>query len=357
MIVEQYLPAFHYGDAIGNSTLAFDQFLKKKGIDSRIIALTIDECLRDHACFLDHYTPVDSAIKILHFAIPSILTDLFLGFKKNKVLIYHNITPPQFFVDFSSDLVRFTQAGREHLAKLQNCCQVNIADSAYNAQELIELGFENVSSFPIMIDLDAYRQTASPAYGNLIRDERKNIVFVGRITPNKKIEDLIKTVFFYKKYLSPAVRLIIAGNTNTLPKYFHAVHTMAGHFLLNAEDVFFTGHIPFAELLAVYRSADLFMSMSEHEGFCLPLIESCFFSIPVIAFDTGAVAETLGGGGLLVKTKQHDYIAGLAYELLSSQDLANTLKIKQQQRIQSYQQQSDPEILLKIITDALLDIH
>ena len=88
-------------------------------------------------------------------------------------------------------------------------------------------------------------------------------------------------VFFYKKYISPAVRLIVAGNTRALPKYFHAVLDLAARFFLTSEDVLFTGHLPTDEFLAVYRLADVFLSMSEHEGFCLPLLESCYFQVPV----------------------------------------------------------------------------
>ena len=112
----------------------------------------------------------------------------------------------------------------------------------------------------------------------LLKNERKNILFTGRIMPNKKIEDLIKVVFFYKKYISPAVRLIVVGNTGTLPKYYLAVQDLAARFYLTAEDVLFTGHLPLDEFLAVYRLADVFLSMSEHEGFCLPLLGELLFS-------------------------------------------------------------------------------
>ena len=154
MIVEQFLPAFHYGDAIGNSTLAFQQFLQKKGIESRIIALSIDECLLDKATLFKNHQESPDSIKILHFAIPSELTDFFLRTTGKKIMVYHNITPAHFFADFSTDLARFTNAGRQHLKRLNNCFDLSIADSNYNAQELIELNYNNVHVFPIMINLD-----------------------------------------------------------------------------------------------------------------------------------------------------------------------------------------------------------
>ncbi len=351
MIIEQFLPAFHYGDAIGNSTLSFHNFLKSKGIESRIIALTIDEILEDIAIPFKDYKEDKNSIKILHFAIPSPLTDFFKSIKGKKVMIYHNITPPEFFIDFSEDLVKFTNAGREHLKQLKNTFDLNISDSDYNGKELSDLGYKNVKTFPIIINLNDYKKPYNKAYYNLLKNERKNIIFVGRVTPNKKIEDLIKTLFFYRKYINPSIRLIIAGNTKTLPKYYHAVKDLAARFILTQDDVFFTGHIPFDELLSVYKLGDLFLSMSEHEGFCLPLIESNLFQIPVIAFNAGAVSQTLGNSGILINHKEFDKVAALIDEVLNNEVLNKELKKKAENRIKEYEEESNPELLLDMIKD------
>jgi L-malate glycosyltransferase len=351
MIVEQFLPAFHYGDAIGNSTMSLHRFLLDKGIDSRIIALTIDECLKDSATFFKDYknNPTADSLKILHFAIPSELTDFFLETGGKKVMIYHNITPAHFFTDYSDHLVRFTHEGRKHLERLPDCFDMSIAVSNYNAEDLRALNFRNVQVSPLMINLKDYDLPYSTAYYNLLKDERKNIIFVGRITPNKKIEDLIKVLFFYKKYLSPSIRLIVAGNTRTLPKYFHAVRDMASRFYLSSEDIMFTGHIPFEELLSIYRLGDVFLSMSEHEGFCLPLIESSYFQCPVVAYDAGAVAETLDGSGLVFKEKEVDVVAGLVEKALNDVPLRNKLKSLQSQRIEKYLRDSEPDKLFDLL--------
>ena len=353
MIVEQFLPAFHYGDAIGNSALSFHRFLLEKRIESRIVALTIDESIKDQATSFKEYKnhPTPASLKILHFAIPSELTDFFLETAGKKAMIYHNITPPYFFVDFSDHMVRFTHEGRKHLERLSRCFDLAIAVSAFNAEDLRTLHFRNIKVSPLMVNLEDYDALPSTAYYNLYNDERKNIIFVGRITPNKKIEDLIKVVFFYKKYLSPCIRLMIAGSTRTLPKYFHAVRDLASRFLLTSEDIVFTGHIPFAELLSVYRLGDVFLSMSEHEGFCLPLIESSYFQIPVVAYDAGAVAETLEGSGLVFKEKKVDLVAGLVEQVLENQSLRAQLKTLQVQRIRAYKKNSQPEMLLALLED------
>jgi glycosyltransferase involved in cell wall biosynthesis len=349
MTIEQFLPAFHYGDAIGNSTLRFHDYLLGQGIDSRIIALSIDENMRDRAVFFRDYRENPDSLKILHFAIPSELTDFFQGVNGKKAMIYHNITPPGFFVDFSDELVRFTHEGRNQLKQLKNCFDLVIADSQYNADELRGYGFGDVRVFPIMINLDDFSRPHSTAFLNLFKDERRNIIFVGRISPNKKIEDLIKILFFYKKYISPSIRLVVSGKTDSLPAYFLSLADLASRFLLTSEDIVFTGHIPFEELLAVYRFGDVFVSMSEHEGFCLPLIESCYFQVPVVAFGAGAVSETLGGAGIVVNDKNIPYLATTLERVMADDTLNSQLKTLQKNRIEQYQKQSNPELLLDIL--------
>lgn len=351
MIIEQFLPAFHYGDAIGNSALSLHRFLSEKGIESRIVSLTMDENMKDKAVFFKNYKENPDSLKILHFAIPSELTDFFLDIKGKKALIYHNITPSHFFTDFSDHLVRFTADGRKHLERLADCFDMSIAVSNYNAEDLRQLNFKNVKVSPLLIKLEDYDTPHSAGYYNLLKDERKNIIFVGRITPNKKIEDLIKVLFFYKKYLSPSIRLIVAGNTNTLPKYFHAVRDLASRFYLTSEDIVFTGHIPFEELLSVYRLGDVFLSMSEHEGFCLPLIESSYFRTPVVAYDAGAVAETLDGSGIVFKEKIVPDAAGLVERVLYDEPLNKKLKELQALRIEKYKKDSEPEKLFALLRD------
>ena len=349
MIVEQFLPNLHYGDAVGNSTLALHRFLLAQGVESRVVAMECDAAIRDQAILFRDYRPDTASLKILHFAIPSPLSDFFLELEGKKAMIYHNITPSRFFVGLSDPLVRITAAGREQLKKLDRCFDLAIGDSTYNADELRELGFANVRVFPLLVNLQDYDQPYNRAYLELLKNERKNILFAGRISPNKKIEDLIKTVFFYKKYISPAVRLVVAGNTNSLPKYTIALQDLASRFHLTGEDVFFTGHLPQDEFLAVYRLADVFLSMSEHEGFCLPLLESCYFQVPVLAFDAAAVAETLDGAGILFNDKDPARVSGLIEQVLEKEPLRQRLRAQAAQRIGRYRKQAAAENLLAML--------
>jgi len=346
MIVEQFLSGFHSGDAVGNSVLRFHHFLSSRGLESRIVALAIDPVLCDQAMYLRNYRENPRALKIYHFAIASALSDYFCQSPGKKVLVYHNVTPSRFFNGFSASLERLTAKAREELLKLKDHCQFFIADSRFNAEELHELGVENIFVFPVMSDWPAYERPYSRTFARLFQDGRKNLLFAGRVTPNKKIEDLIKILSFYKKHLSPPVRLIVAGNTQTLPRYYYALRDLASRLQLAAEDLVFTGHLPLDEFLAAYGVADVFVSMSEHEGFCLPLIESCRFGLPVVAYAAGAVAETLGGAGLLLSGKDIATAAVLIERVLNDAALHDRLERSARQRFAAYQRQARPEILL-----------
>ncbi len=347
MIVEQFLPAFHYGDAVSNTALAIDRFLRSQGIESRLVTLTCDENMREQAILFGDYRVDPASIKILHFAIPSPLTGFFQDQRCRKVMFFHNITPARFFPSYSDFFVRFVSAGREHLSLLARSFDLAIGVSEYNAGELRALGYANVRTFPLIVNLEDYSAPASRPYMELLKNERKNILFVGRVIPNKKIEDLVRVLFFYKKYVSPAIRLIVMGNTQSLPKYFHAVADLAARFYLTADDLLFTGHLPQDEFLAVYRSADVFLSMSEHEGFCLPLLESCCFGLPVLAYDAGAVAETMDGAGILFRDKDPARVAGLVERVLEDGDLNGRLRAQGAPRIERYRRQADPALLLE----------
>ncbi len=350
MIIEQFLPAFHYGDATSNSALAFHNYLSEKGIQSKLISLTSDKNVRDKVTLFKDYKVNKSSVKILHFAIPSLLTDFFRETDGKKVMIYHNITPSHFFTDYSEFLVKFTNDGRIHLATLKDSFDLSIGVSEFNACDLRKLKFRNVKVFPLIVDMNDYDKPYSNGYFNLINDDRKNILCVGRIAPNKKIEDAVKMLFFYKKYLSPSIRLIVAGNINSVPKYFAAVRDLASRFYLTAEDILFTGHIKFDEFLAVYKVSDIYLSMSEHEGFCLPVMESFKMGLPVAAFDAGAIKETVGDGGIIFDTKEPEKVAGTLEYLINNEGIRKKIVNSGEKRLKTYLNDSDPAKLLDLIS-------
>ena len=333
MRVDQLIPAFHRGDAIGDTAFHMKSFLVSKGYQSEIFCLTCDRELKS-ACqlFEDFPEPSPSDVTILHFALPSPLTPAFSRLQSRRVIIYHNITPESFFLDYSQEMAQLTRLGRKELEGLVPHVDLALADSEYNRQELHEMGFPKCDVFPLFVDFSKYERSHSAFMYELFDDQRVNILFVGRIVPNKRIDELIKVVFYFKKYISPLVRLIVVGKTSSLPEYYHALIRLADEFYLEPEEICFTGHIPDEEMYALYKASDVLLSLSEHEGFGLPLVESLIFDLPVIAFNSTAVPYTLGDAGILINRKDVDFVSELIHKITDDGELRK--KIIQGQRRQ-----------------------
>ena len=352
MRVDQLVPAFHRGDAIGDTAFHMKEFFRSRGFQSEIFCLSRDEGQEDAcALFSDYGSPAPSDVTILHYALPSPLTAAFAGMPSRKVILYHNLTPHAFFEGFSPEMARISRLGRQELKTLAPSVDMALADSEFNRQELLDAGFTHTRVFPLFVDFAKYTKPMNSFVHELFRDDRVNILFVGRIVPNKKIDDLIRVLFYYKKYVSPLVRLIIVGKTSSLPPYYKSLVRLADEFYLKPEEIRFTGHIADDEMFSLYRASDVFLSLSEHEGFGLPFIESMVFDLPIIAYDCTAVPFTLDGAGVLVRHKKVDYIAELIEIVAHRKPLRQQIILGQQQRLERFKNIDKREILLRIIDE------
>lgn len=350
--VDQLVPAFHRGDAIGDTAFHMKEFFLSQGFRSEIFCLTRDEGLED-ACelFSAFGKPNPTDVTILHYALPSPLTAAFADLPSRKVILYHNLTPPEFFEEFSPEMARISRVGRQELKALASRVDMALADSDFNRQELVQMGYTQTWVFPLFVDFEKYRRPMNRFMHELFRDDRTNILFVGRIVPNKKIDDLIRVLFYYKKYVSPLVRLIVVGKTSSLLPYYKSLVRLADEFYLKPEEICFTGHIPDDEMFSLYSAADVFLSLSEHEGFGLPLIESMIFDLPIIAFDCTAVPFTLDGSGVLIEHKKVDYIAELIDIVAHRKPLRKEIILGQQQRLERFKSIDKKDILVRMIDE------
>jgi glycosyltransferase involved in cell wall biosynthesis len=350
MRIDQLVPAYHRGDAIGDEATFLRGFFLSQGFESEIFRLSSDRELeaesRDFGSFP---APSSGDITILHFALPSPLTDAFRNLRSKKVIIHHNVTSPGFFAGYSEEMVRIARLGREELRSLAGSVDAALADSAFNARELAEFGFREPQVFPLYVDFAKYGKPMNAFLHRLFRDGRANILFVGRVAPNKKIEDLIKVAFYYKKFISPLVRLVIVGKTSSLPSYYRSLVRLADGFLLSPEEIVFTGHVPDDELFALYNAADVFLSMSEHEGFCLPLVESMIFGLPIAAYDSTAVPDTLDGCGILLKEKRVDRVGELLDAIVRDRGLRERIISGQRERLERLRAVGREPFLLRMI--------
>jgi len=248
-------------------------------------------------------------------------------------------------------MARITRLGRQEAASLAGYTHLALADSEYNRLELVDFGFKKTDVFPLFVDFEKYEQPVNPFVYDLYNDERTNILFVGRIVPNKRIEDLLRVVQYYKKFISPLIRLIIIGKTASLPKYYEALIRFMDELFLQPDEVVFTGHIPDAEMFAYYRASDVFLSLSEHEGFGLPFIESLVFDLPAVAYKCTAVPYTLGGGGVLVNGKDFRMLGELIHRLAADKELREKIIKGQRKRLDEFKSLDSQGKLLKHIKD------
>lgn len=319
MIVNQWVPAAHRGDAVGDNARALRGLFRRLGHQADIFALSVDD---DLAGDVHPWTSAESRrgdVTILHFAMPSQMTAAFATLPGARVLCYHNVTPPEFFAPYDAGLTRLTVLGREELETLVGRVDVALGVSDYNRQELEDYGFEPTGILPLLINTSRLTTaTAVPALESMLQDGLVNILFVGRIAPNKKIEDHIRLAEHYKRYVDVYYRFIFVGKTDAVPRYYDAIQALISEYRMLSERFWFPGPASDAELAAYYRNAHAYVSLSEHEGFCVPLVEAMTMDVPVLAYGEAAVPETLGGAGVTFAPKDLEHAAellgGLVYD-------------------------------------------
>jgi glycosyltransferase involved in cell wall biosynthesis len=313
--IHQLLPDIVYGDAVSNHARAIRTELRRHGYASEIFVNRRDERLTTEARLFSEARPAPTDCLLYHHSIGSELTAFVVAHAGPKCLVYHNITPADFYAPYRPGFAWLLETGRANLARLARRFPTSAGVSAFNAAELRACGFQEPGVLPLIIDPAGWNSAPDDNLMARLQDGHINILFVGRIAPNKRLERLVELFAHYRK-LDTSARLIIAGEGRASDPYFqHLVRTIA-RLDLNAH-VELPGTVDDATLLAYYRTAHLYLSLSEHEGFGAPLVEAMWFDVPVLALAAAAVPETLGGAGALF-THDEDpaAVAARAYQLI-----------------------------------------
>lgn len=349
MEVHQMLISMSYGDAITDYTLEIQKILRRQGYHSDIFVEMCDRRMWKHTRRFEQYPEISSSsnILILHFSIFSKVSRLAYYMPDKKILIYHNITPSHFFADYHSHLAGECYHGRRELKAFKDKCELALGDSEFNRQELESLGFPQTGVLPIIIDFKKFDQPADPLVPHLYPKGKTTFLFVGRMIPNKRVEDIIKLFYCYHKYINHRSQLILVGEYLGFERYYNSLRDLIAKLCL--KDVYFTGHVEFEELIAFYKMADVYISMSEHEGFCVPILESLHFQIPVVAYNSSAVPYTMRGGGVLVNHKDFPLIAELIHHILSHPSLKEEIIASQNRVLAELKQVRSDRLLLKYI--------
>ena len=354
MIVNQWVPAVHRGDAVGDHARRTRDLLRAWGHDSDIYAMTADDSLAAEVRAWEAPEAREGDVTILHFATASPMSAAFGTVPGRRVLHYHNVTPARFFAPFDAGLARVSAAARTELAALAGRVDLAVGVSDYNRQELEALGVPRTGVTPILLDLDRLRRAPRvPALEWLLQDGLTNILFVGRIAPNKRIEDHIRLAEHYKRYVDVAYRFIFVGRYDVVPGYYESVRTMVSTYRMLPDRFWFTGPVPEVELAAYYRNAHAYVSLSEHEGLGVPLVEAMAMDVPVLAYAGAAVPETLGGAGVSFRPKDLEFAAELLGGLIYDEPFREGVIAGQRTRVRDFRRdRTEPALrqMLEIVT-------
>jgi len=334
--IHQMVADLHFGDAIGNDARRIRDALRSWGYRSDLLASTLDTESASEGALYHSYHGLDlpGTGVILHHSIGGRVADAALRSRSKRMMIYHNITPAEFFEPYHEDMARLIRKGRLELLLMRGRFALAAADSEYNAAELRALHYENVHVLPIIIAYEQLDLPACPRALAALQGPERKVVFVGRIAPNKKQDDLVRAFACYQR-ISPRSRLYLVGQYLPDERYYHAVQ-QAIHDT-GAIGVVLTGKVSQAELNAYYQKADLFVSMSEHEGFGVPLVEAMHFGIPVLAYKCTAVPETMGDAGVLFTEKRYPELAEMMDLLIEDQGLRERVIAGQRRRLPAFQ--------------------
>ena len=322
MRFSQYLPDLVPHDAISDHARRLHEVLVGAGHDSSIHAAHVDHRLRREAQRWSARSPAPEGVAIYHASTGSPLAGWLRGHAAAGtplVVDYHNITPARYFDRWDAAAAARCRAGRAELASLATCAVAGVADSEFNEAELLDAGYPTTATCPLLVDLDSFRDPVEPGEPQALRRRATRIagagaarsgspeppgtswLFVGRLAPNKCQHDLVAAFAVYRRLHDPAARLELVGSTSSI-LYRRALGDLCAE--LGVDDaVSFVGSATHAELLARFRSAGVLVCLSEHEGFCVPLLEAMVVGTPVVAFAAAAVPETLAGAGVLLDDK------------------------------------------------------
>ncbi len=337
MQIHQLLASLEYGDAVANQALAIQRHLRSWGHESDIFAPSRHPLATAPTRPLAELPTSGSTMTLYHHAFWSEQIHECLGSLSGRLaMIYHNVTPAHYFAPYSGELRDSALRARQALGPLRTLVDEPLTVSEFNRAELREAGYDGVEILPLPVDLSGFDEV-EPSTDVMARygDGWKNFLFVGRLAPNKRQEDVIRVFAWYHRYVDTASRLVLVGAAPEIDAYREDLVRVAQASRV-AEHVVFAGKVSFSELVAYYRVADLFVCMSEHEGFCAPLVEAMSHDLPVIARAAGAVPETLGDAGVLVYGRSVPRIAEVARLLLNDAELRRDVLTRQRARLAAY---------------------
>lgn len=327
--IHQLVHTLSYGDAISGEVLALQRAFRAQNAESEIYAINIHPkycgLAHDYREFVSSNGADYNGEVILHYSLGSPLNELYRTLAKAyRVIIHHNLTPAHWFSSINPRIVKDIEQGVRELPQLCAVSSKIVSDSEFNASEIRDLGFQS-DVLELPIDPQRWQMPANSGIASLLSgDPGIHILHVGRLAPNKCIEDLIRIFYFVHHHCNRKSTLWLPGIDIDTELYSFGLKRLI--YELNLGDaVRMIGCVDDSELKALYQNSSVYLCMSEHEGFCLPIVEAMYFNLPVIAYSSSAIPQTVKHGGVLVNEKRPAEIAELIVEICQNMDLRNKL--------------------------------
>jgi len=338
----QFVPTFEPG-AVGGHMVELQRLWRDERGDAEVFAEHQRGAYEGRARpFRDYGTrrfparPDD--LVVYQMAIGSDVADFVRDRPETLVLNHHNLTPPNLIERWEPGAAHGVQWGIAQLRDLAGRTALAVAVSHYNARQLAEAGYGNFEVAPVLFDLDAFNRDvereALDALSAAKADGGADWLFVGRLAANKCQHDVVRSFALYRRVFDPKARLHIVGPAPA-DAYRAALEELVATLGLGGA-VSITGGVSSGALAAYYRAADVFVCLSEHEGFCVPLLEAMSNRVPVVAFAAAAVPETLGDGGVLLRTKQPAVVAAAVHRVVTDQAVRGQLTAAGERRLQRF---------------------
>ncbi|MFP2927684.1 glycosyltransferase family 4 protein [Pyxidicoccus sp. 3LG] len=347
MAIHQLIPSFVPGDATGQAALHLQLLLRRMGHAGALYADEVGAGLEGLASPASALRPEPGDLVLYHHGIASPLSSRLMHLPCRRGIVFHNISPARFYSGLP--LADALVAGRAQLAAMAPFTDVAIGVSDFNAAELRAAGYRNVHTVPLFIEPERFsRASADAKLLERLSGPGPVLLGVSRVMPHKRFEDLL-ALHREVLRLRPQARLLMVGGYEPGSRYFRALKREAK----GLSGVHFLGRLSHAQLVAAYRSASVFVSMSEHEGFGVPLIEAMAAEVPVLAYAAAAVPETLGGAGVAFDQKRFAFLAELAVDLSEDLSLREPVLAGQTRRLEHFSAAS-AQLALSRALDGLL---
>jgi glycosyltransferase involved in cell wall biosynthesis len=349
MNVHLFVSEFEPG-AVGIHTLMARDALRNAGHATEIYALQVAPeyartGARDAMAYRDH-----ADVVVYQFAIGSVVADVVRAQPAPVIVNHHNLTPWRYLAGWEPAAAHGVAYGHAQLHALAKRAALGLAVSQYNESDLIDAGYPNTAVVPIFTDFSRFDEIDRPQRR---ANQPTTWLFVGRLAPNKAQHDVVKAFAAYRRLHDPDARLHLVGGGvedsygRTLRRFIQG---------LDLDDaVTLPGSVATAELAEYYATADLFVACSEHEGFCVPLLEAMHFEVPIVAFAAAAVPETLGDAGLLLAVKDPCTIAAAADRVVRSPGLREQMVALGSERVRAFDPARVAPQFVDAITTAVAD--